>query len=92
MRKIGDILNSITMYRLVVYALALLSALAVIFSFMERLSATPTEMVASLLLLITTAYVTDRGFGRYFKVPTNMESSLITALILFLIIQPASSA
>jgi ferredoxin-NADP reductase len=91
MRKIGDILNSITMYRLVVYALALLSALAVIFSFMERLSATPTEMVASLLLLITTAYVTDRGFGRYFKVPTNMESSLITALILFLIIQPASS-
>lgn len=90
MQKIDDILNNITMYRLLVYVLGSLTALSVVFAFMGRLSVTPTELVVSLALLITSAYLTDRGFGRLFNVPTNMESSLITAMILFLIVQPAT--
>jgi ferredoxin-NADP reductase len=91
MKSIDNFLNNITMYRLVVYVLAALAGLGVVFSFLGRLSSSPTSLVVSLSLLVISAYVVDRGFGRLFKVPTNMESSLITALILFLIIQPADS-
>jgi Na+-transporting NADH:ubiquinone oxidoreductase subunit NqrB len=37
------------------------------------------------------AYVTDRGLSRFFTVATNMESALISSLIIFLIVQPADS-
>lgn len=79
------------MYRLVVYVLSALTAVALIFSFVGRLSASPTELIASLFLILIPAYVTDRLFGRICKVPTNMESSLITAIILFLILAPVDS-
>lgn len=84
-------LNKFTMYRLLVYVLSIYAGLSVVFAFLGRLSSTPTQLVLSLLLLVASAYVTDRVFGRLFHVPTNMESSLITALILFLIVQPAHS-
>jgi ferredoxin-NADP reductase len=91
MNKIDKILNSLTMYRLLVYGLGGLAALSVVFGFMGQLSTSPTELVVSLALLITSAYVTDRAFGRFLGVPTNMESALITSLIIFLIIHPADS-
>ena len=89
MQTINRILNNVTMYRLVVYVLGALVSLSILFSFMGKLSSSPTSLVVSLALILGAAYVTDRGFGRLFNVPTNMESSLITALILFLIVQPA---
>jgi ferredoxin-NADP reductase/Na+-translocating ferredoxin:NAD+ oxidoreductase RnfD subunit len=92
MRSVDRFLNGITMYRLVVYVLSILAGLSIVFAFMGRLSATPTELVFSLALILAPAYVADRGFGRLFKTPTNMESSLITSLILFLILRPADSA
>ena len=79
------------MYRLVVYVLAILSGLGIMFAFMGRLSSTPTETVLSLLVLLSSAYVTDRAFGWFLRAPVNMESSLITSMILFLILRPADS-
>lgn len=91
MRKLDDFLNNITMYRLVVYVLGVLAAIGVIFAQLGRFSSSPTAMIASLAIILSFAYFTDRGFGRLFNVATNMESWLITGLILFLIIQPANS-
>jgi ferredoxin-NADP reductase/Na+-translocating ferredoxin:NAD+ oxidoreductase RnfD subunit len=91
MRAIDRFLNNITMYRLVVYALSLYAVLGIGFAFAGRISPTPTELIISLFLLIGSAYVTDRWFSKLFGVPTNMESSLITAMILFLIVHPADS-
>ncbi len=91
MKSIDRILNSITMYRLVVYALSLYAVLGISFAFAGRIAATPTELIISLFLLISSAYATDRGFARLFGIATNMESSLITAMILFLIVHPADS-
>lgn len=85
-------LNKITMYRLLLYVLAIFSGLGILLAFTGRLSATPTELVVSMLLTTTGAYVVDRGLSRLLKVPTNRESALITGLILFLIIHPADSA
>ncbi len=91
MKAIDALLNKITMYRLVVYVLSALVILGIVFTFMGRLPATPTELIASFLLVVASAYITDRGLGRLLNVVTNMESSLITALIIFLIVQPAHS-
>lgn len=91
MKTIDRLLNNITMYRLVVYALSLYVVLGIGFAFAGRISPTPTELIISLFLLISSAYVTDRGLSRLFGIPTNMESSLITAMILFLIVHPADS-
>jgi ferredoxin-NADP reductase len=91
MHLLDKFLNNITMYRLMVYVLGTLAGLGIAFSFMGRMSSSPTAMVVSLGAILLGAYVTDRGFGKFFRVPTNMESSLITALILFLIIRPPTS-
>jgi ferredoxin-NADP reductase len=92
MNPIDATLNKITMYRLVVYVLSGYIGLSIVLSFLGKLPFSPTSLVASLFLILSAAYVADRSFGRLFNVPTNMESSLITALILFLIIHPATSA
>lgn len=91
MNPIDAILNKITMYRLLVYTLGIYAAYGVILAFMGRISASPTALVISLALTITAAYVTDRALGRIYKIPSNMESALISALIIFLIVQPANS-
>jgi ferredoxin-NADP reductase len=88
MNPINKFLNNITMYRLVVYVLSLYAGLALLYSFAGRLSLSPTTLVLSFALILGAAYLTDRGLGYIFKVPTNTESALITALILFLIVQP----
>src|ERR1043166_6328702 len=79
------------MYRLVVYVLSAFAGLAVIFAFLGKLSFSPTALVGSLFVILVPAYVTDRGLGKLFNIPTNRESALITSLILFLILQPAAS-
>lgn len=91
MQTINRILNTITMYRLLVYVLAIYVTLSLIFALTGKLVVSPTHLIISLILLIVAAYVTDRSLARFLGVPTNMESSLITALILFLILQPVST-
>ncbi len=91
MNPIDKLLNNITMYRLLVYALGTLATLSVMLAFFGQLSSSPLQLIGSLFLLVTAAYLSDRGFGRLFNTPTNMESSLISALILFLIVEPAHS-
>jgi ferredoxin-NADP reductase/Na+-translocating ferredoxin:NAD+ oxidoreductase RnfD subunit len=91
MNSLDTFLNKVTMHRLVLYVLGILAALGVAFAFTGRLSASPTGLVMSLSLLASATYLTDRGLSRFLGIPTNMESSLITALILFLIVQPADN-
>lgn len=91
MQPIDALLNKLTMYRLLVLTLGGYIALAILYAFMGKVSSTPTQLVVSLGLIVTSAYVADRWFARLFRWPTNMESALITALILFLILKPAHS-
>lgn len=92
MQKIDDLLNKITMYRLVVYVLSFYCVLAVLLAYTGQLSMRPGTMLMSLVAILLPAYVVDRGFGRLFNVPTNKETWLITGLILFLLIRPAHTA
>jgi glycine betaine catabolism B len=91
MKKIDNILNNVTMYRLMVYVLGGYIGLGIIFALAGQLAFSVASMIVSLTLLLTSAYITDRVYARILKVPSNTESWLISSLILFLIVRPADS-
>lgn len=91
MKFIDDFLNKITMYRLVLYYLIVLLSVSVVFSFFHILPYNPVYIIlSSLFLFFFSGFINDI-FGRVFEIPTNVESAYITALILALIITPATS-
>lgn len=90
-RKIDDMLNRITMYRLIVYVLSIYAALALAFSFAGVIHYSFFGLAASLGLVVVTCYVVNMVLSWVWSVGTNTESWLITALILFCIMPPATS-
>lgn len=86
---IDDILNSITMYRLVLYGLAIIATMASLLSFAGLLPYSPAEMAASLFVLVAICWSLNTALAGILKAHTSVESSLITALILFLILEPS---
>jgi ferredoxin-NADP reductase/Na+-translocating ferredoxin:NAD+ oxidoreductase RnfD subunit len=85
---IDALLNRITMYRLVLYYLIVLLVVGLVYSFQGGLAYDPFGLLLSISFLLTVCAVTNWAFGRTFGVPTNAESTTITALILALIITP----
>ena len=87
---IDKLLNSITMYRLVLYVLIAYAVVAFIFS---ALGTGPAifPLTLSLLILGTTCYLTNLIFRTIYKAPTNIESFAVTALILFFIMPQATT-
>jgi ferredoxin-NADP reductase len=90
-QQIDNILNNITMYRLVVYALRAYIGLAIVLALLGKLSFSATALLVSMLLVVGSAWAVDRGFSKLFGVPTNKESYLITSLIILFIVAPADS-
>jgi glycine betaine catabolism B len=86
---IDRLLNKITMYRLVLYFLIVLLAVAAIFGAFHLLPYSPVAIIFSTLILVVVAWASNGVFARLFKAQPNSESSYITALILALIITPA---
>lgn len=85
---IDNLLNRITMYRLVLYYLIVLVVIAVVLCFFGILPFEPLDLILSILILVAVSWATNKIFSVTFKVPANVESSFITALILALIITP----
>lgn len=88
MKYIDDFLNSITMYRLVLYFLIILAVVGIIYSFFGVLPYDPISYLFSFTLILVASYVSNWLFAKVFEAPTNVESVWITALILGLIITP----
>lgn len=88
MKKIDQFLNGITMYRLVLYSLFGLAAVAIVFGFLQIISYAGGVLLVSLVILMVVCIVANFLFAKIFRAPTNVESSLITALILFFIFPP----
>lgn len=86
---VDDFLNSITMYRLVLYGLIVLVVISLLFGAFAVLPFTFPQLVSVLLLCLATCYLANLIFARIFKATTNDESYLITALILFFILAPS---
>jgi ferredoxin-NADP reductase len=88
MNLIDRFLNNITMYRLVMYYLIILLAIAAIFGAFGILPYNPVAIVFSALFLVIVAWVVNGICAKIMSVPANSESVYITALILALIITP----
>jgi ferredoxin-NADP reductase len=90
MKAIDKLLNKVTMYRLVVYELVLLLVAAVVLGIFRILPYAPLNIVFSAAFIFCVSWIINKIFAWAFDVPTNPESTWITALILALIITPAS--
>lgn len=88
---IDNFLNRITMYRLVLYFLIILLAVGVILGALGVIPYSPLSIVFSSLLFVAVCYLANQIFASVFDAPTNTESVYITALILALIIAPATN-
>ncbi len=85
-------LNETAMYRVLVHTLGGLSLVAIALSGSGQLPASPLWMAASLLTLVVVCRVSNNLFARLVGAAENHESWLVTALILFLILFPATDA
>src|SRR5207253_3096301 len=81
-------LNRITMYRLVLYYLIFLALAALGLSYFNLISFAPGDLFLSSVIILIISWAANSVFARVFRVPSNSESFLITALILILIISP----
>src|SRR5436305_7162457 len=91
MTKIDYVLDRITMYRLVLYVLIGLIGVAAILAYFKLLPFSPLSLLVSTIFLLIISWAMNTIFAYVLKVPTNIESAYITALILALIIDPARS-
>jgi ferredoxin-NADP reductase len=85
---IDSFLNQITMYKLVFYGLLLLAAASVILGFLNLIPYGGLALAASFLVLLIGTWGADALFARVLHAARNLESSWITALILFFIMSP----
>lgn len=91
MKFIDDLLDRITMYRLVLYYLIFLLVVAAIFAGVGILPFSPVALIVSTSSFVFICWVTNKIFANFFDAPTNVESVYISALILALIISPMKS-
>ncbi len=87
-RLVEKFIDSITMYRLVLYGLYLIIGTAIGLSMFGQLSYTPVALIVTLIVLLTSSYVINRLFSQTLSVPYNPESWQITALIIFFLVFP----
>ncbi|HET9111026.1 MAG TPA: oxidoreductase [Ktedonobacterales bacterium] len=92
LRLVDGFLDRITMYRLLLYVLLAYIGVAALLAFAHLLSFSPIALLASTAFLALIAWAANTLLGWIFRVPTNVESSIITALILALIIDPAKTS
>ncbi|MDP3941670.1 MAG: RnfABCDGE type electron transport complex subunit D [bacterium] len=90
-RIIDSYLDRITMYRLMLYYLLVLIGIALVFGFIGTLQYAPLTIFSSLVVLVSVCVLVNTFFSTILKVPTNLESAYITALILTFIMTPLAS-
>lgn len=90
-RTIDNFLNGITMYRLLLYGLVILSALAHLSAAAGLIPFTVTQLALTLFITTSSGFIGHHIFKRAFHSVTNNESYMITSLIIFFVIAPVSS-
>jgi len=84
-------INSITMYRLMLYGLVALSGAAFLLGALGVIAYGPVPLAGSFLILSAVCYLVNLACRTALRAAANLESSAITALILFLIMPPVST-
>ena len=82
------VLGRVSMYRLVVLALAVLAAISFVLSLFGAVGPSPWELLATVAVLALACAGTDAVAHRFLGKDWRWESSLITALILLFVLRP----
>jgi ferredoxin-NADP reductase len=91
-RALDQMLDHVTMYRLVLYYLSALLLAAFVLSLVGLVPHRPAAIAVSAVVVMASGWITNTVFARVFAVPANGESVYITALILVLILDPVTPA
>ena len=86
--RVRGYLGRMSMYRLVLLALAALALVALVLSFFGLVVPGPLELVVTLAVLLVASVGANALVQRLLKMPIRHESSLITAGILLFILRP----
>ncbi len=86
--RLDRFLNGITMYRLLFYGLGILLALGSVCAALGMFSFGLGSLLVSVAVLLASSVGSNLLFAKLYRVPVNVESAYITALILALIITP----
>lgn len=79
------------MYKVVMYGLLILATISLLLSAFGILFYTPIQLATSFVLIVLSCTAANFIFAKILKAPTNVESYIITALILFFIYKPVSN-
>ena len=82
-------LGQVSMYRLVMLALAALSLIAFVLSFLGLVVPSPGELIVTALVLGAVCVGVNAIAQRVVRMPARYESSLITAYILLFVLRPS---
>jgi ferredoxin-NADP reductase/Na+-translocating ferredoxin:NAD+ oxidoreductase RnfD subunit len=85
---IDSFLDRFTMYRLTLYYLIALVGLGFVLSLFGLVPARPEAILSTTAILLAASLGANAVFSRIWRIRSNPESSLITALILALILDP----
>ncbi len=88
MKYIDKLLNTLTMYRVVLYGLMLIAVVAIELGFAGSLAFSGLSLIASLAIILLASWSSNKLFARLFHAPANVESVYITAFILFFLLEP----
>jgi ferredoxin-NADP reductase len=86
--RIFAVLGRVSMYRLMLLALAGLALIAFAVSFFQLIAPTPWELLATAALLSLVCVGVDAASQAVLQLPWRIESSLITAGILLFVLRP----
>lgn len=89
-QRVLALLGALSMYRLVLFSLLALALLAELLSFAGLVAPQPFEILVSFVVLAVVISAVDALVQRLLHLPWRIESSLVTALILLFVLQPAS--
>ncbi|AZC14360.1 flavodoxin reductase [Microbacterium sp. ABRD28] len=87
--RVFAVLGRFSMYRVMLLALAALTAVSIVLSLFGALAQTPLEILATGVVLVVACVVVDLAAQRLLRLPWRWESSLITAGILLFVLRPS---
>jgi ferredoxin-NADP reductase len=85
---LDNLLNSVPMYKTVLYSLLFITSVVFVESFLGIISYDWQSLAISFFLSTFVCVVSNFIFCKIYKLPFQYESSLITALIIFLVLLP----
>ena len=88
-QKIAQKIDATAMYRTVTLMLVFLVICGLGFGVFGLIPYTPLEQLVSLVVVLVTALLVNNVLSNIWRVPINVESAIITALIIYFLVIPA---